>query len=50
MNIAQEIERFRMELLRKLPFYGDIIMRIPFEENRSIRTAQTNGRRIEYKS
>ncbi len=48
MNIAQEIERFRMELLRKLPFYGDIIMRIPFEENRSIRTAQTNGRRIEY--
>ena len=48
MNSIQETERFRMELLRKMPFYGDIIMRIPFEENRSIRTARTNGRRIEY--
>lgn len=42
------VKRFRMELLRKMPFYGDIVMRLPFVPNRSIPTARTDGRKIEY--
>ncbi|MBR3439117.1 MAG: hypothetical protein IKH13_06420, partial [Clostridia bacterium] len=48
MDVNLEIMRFKMELLKKMPFYGDIIMRIPFESNSSIPTAQTNGKSIEY--
>lgn len=46
--IEQAINRFKMELLRKMPFYGDIVMRLPFVENKTIQTARTNGRQIEY--
>ena len=48
MRMEQEISRFKMELLRKMPFYGDILMRLPFVENKKIPTAQTNGGKIEY--
>ena len=48
MDIEDEIKRFKMQLLRKMPFYGDIIMRLPIISNPRIPTAQTNGRRIEY--
>ncbi len=48
MDMEQEVQRFRMELLRKYPFYGDIVMRLPFESNPAIETARTNGYRIEY--
>ena len=48
MSIESEILQFKMQLLRKMPFYGDILMRIPIVENKNIPTAQTNGRRIEY--
>ena len=48
MNIEAEIMRFKMELLRKMPFYGDILMRLPFKENKSIQTARTDGGMIEY--
>lgn len=48
MDIEEEIKRFKMQLLRKMPFYGDIIMRLPIISNPRIPTAQTNGRRIEY--
>ena len=37
-----------MELLKKMPFYGDIIMRVPFVRNSSIPTARTDGGKIEY--
>lgn len=48
MNLQQELQRFKMELLRKQPFYGDIVMRLEFEENRNIATAATNGKKIMY--
>ena len=50
MSIEDEVVRFKMQLLRKMPFYGDIIMRLPITPNDSISTAQTNGRSIEYSS
>ena len=46
--MEQEVSRFKMELLRKMPFYGDILMRLPIIENRGIRTARTDGGKIEY--
>lgn len=48
MEIEQDVERFRMEMLRKMPFYGDIVMRLPFSANPAIPTACTDGSRIEY--
>ena len=48
MDIEQEVRRFRMDMLRKMPFYGDVVMRLPFEANPRIRTACTDGSRIEY--
>ena len=43
MDLEMEIKRFKMDLLRKMPFYGDIVMRLPFVENKHIPTARTNG-------
>ena len=48
MDIDTEIKRFKMDLLRKMPFYGDIVMRLPFIENTQIATARTNGGKVEY--
>ena len=48
MDLDNEIRRFKMDLLRKLPFYGDIIMRLPIRANPNCPTARTNGRQIEY--
>ena len=48
MDLDMEIKRFKMDLLRKMPFYGDIVMRLPFMENTHIPTARTNGGKIEY--
>ncbi len=48
MDTELRIQRFKMDLLRKMPFYGDIVMRLPITENRGIPTAQTNGGKIEY--
>ena len=48
MDLNMEIKRFKMDLLRKMPFYGDIVMRLPFVENTHIPTARTNGGKIEY--
>ena len=48
MIIEDEIVRFKMQLLRKMPFYGDIIMRLPIVRNDAISTARTDGRSIEY--
>ena len=48
MDIAKEIGRFKMDLLRKMPFYGDVLMRLPIVENRNIATACTNGGKIMY--
>lgn len=48
MELEMEIRRFKMDLIRKMPFYGDIVMRLPFVENKKIPTARTDGGKIEY--
>ena len=48
MKMEQEVNRFKMDLLRKMPFYGDILMRVPIVENNKIPTARTDGGKIEY--
>ena len=48
MKFEQKIQRFKMELLRKMPFYGDIVMHIEFVESKSIQTAATDGKTIWY--
>lgn len=48
MDIEKEIQRFKMELLRKMPFYGDVIAHIEFVKNKNIPTAATNGKVIWY--
>ena len=48
MDMEQEVQRFRMEMLRRMPFYGDVMIRLPFAANKQIRTARTNGYQIEY--
>ena len=50
MTIEQEITKFKMTLLRKMPFYGDILMQLPFVRNDRISTARTDGGKIEYNS
>ena len=48
MNIDEEIKSFKMRLLRKMPFYGDIVLRLGFYEKKDIPTACTDGRNIYY--
>ena len=48
MDVEKEITKFKMDLLRKMPFYGDIVMNLPFVPNKKIPTARTNGGMIEY--
>ena len=44
----QRVARFRFLLLRKMPFYGDILMRMPIAPDPSAETALTDGGRILY--
>lgn len=46
MTLQDEIFKFRAGLLRAMPFYGEILMRLPLEESRQFPTAATNGSRI----
>ena len=48
MTVEQDVQRFKMELLRKMPFYGDIVVRLSFESNYNIETACTNGLKVYY--
>ena len=48
MNVEKEIQRFKMELLRKMPFYGDILMHLTFVADKKIQTAATDGKTIWY--
>ncbi|MBR1470355.1 MAG: hypothetical protein IJ600_01780 [Lachnospiraceae bacterium] len=47
-EVAQSLQRFKMHLLRRAPFYGDILLRVRIREDGSIRTAATDGREIRY--
>lgn len=50
MTIAKNVEDFRIALLMRVPFYGEIVNRIPFFEDDSIPTACTDGRSVRYNS
>ncbi|MCR5332368.1 MAG: VWA-like domain-containing protein [Lachnospiraceae bacterium] len=47
-TVRQGLQRFKMQMMRVLPFYGDIMMRVAVIEDPSIETAQTDGRSIRY--
>ncbi len=47
-RIRQGIQRFKMDMMKHMPFYGDIMMRIPLYEDESVETALTDGRCIRY--
>lgn len=48
MNYDREISGFKFAMLRCMPFYGEVLLRVPIIANRQVRTACTNGRVIEY--
>lgn len=47
-EIRRGMQRFKMQMMRQLPFYGDILMRVEIKEDFGIETAQTNGKMIRY--
>ncbi len=47
-KIKQGLQRFKMDMMKSLPFYGDILMRVPAYEDETVETAQTDGRCIRY--
>lgn len=47
-EIEQNISRFKIDLLRKMPFYGDIVTNLVIEADDSIPTACTNGLNVKY--
>lgn len=50
VTLEQELQKFKFDVLRKMPFYGDILMRLNIVENNSFPTAATNGLSIMYNS
>lgn len=48
MDVSQNLLQFKMQLLRHMPFYGDILMRLPIRESKDVPTAATDGRVILY--
>lgn len=48
MDVRQNLMQFKMQLLRFMPFYGDILMRLPLKESTDIPTAATDGHTILY--
>lgn len=48
MRAEKNIANFKLQLLRVMPFYGDILTQIPIVPEPAAGTARTNGRRIEY--
>ncbi len=47
-DIRRGISKFKVEMMRVKPFYGDILMKIPIIEDKSVPTACTNGKCIRY--
>lgn len=48
MKIEEKIKNFKIKLIRKLPFYGDVVLRLGFYEKKEIPTACTDGKNIYY--
>lgn len=49
-RVSQDILKFKMALVRKMPFYGDIVIKLPIVQDNGIPTACTNGKYIKYNS
>lgn len=47
-KIKQGLQRFKMDMMKHKPFYGDILMRVRVYEDYKIPTAATDGRCIRY--
>ncbi len=47
-GIRLGLTKFKMDMMRAYPFYGDIMLKIPLIEDKNIPTACTNGRNIRY--
>ena len=47
-NMEERLTAFKMLLLRKMPFYGDILTNVPIVSDLSIPTACTDGRTIRF--
>lgn len=48
MTIEEEIKNFKFRLLRKMPFYGDVVVRLNFIESDTVEVACTDGKNIFY--
>ncbi|MBE5958915.1 MAG: hypothetical protein E7254_08670 [Lachnospiraceae bacterium] len=48
MCVEEKFSKFRVNMLRNNPFYGDIIMKVKFKERNDIGTAATDGKIIYY--
>ncbi len=48
MSVDENVQRFRMTMLLEMPYYGEIISRVPFISDNTIPTAQTNGLQVRY--
>ena len=46
MTIEEEIKNFKFRLLRKMPFYGDIVVRLNFIESDTVEVACTDGKNV----
>ena len=47
-NMEERLTAFKMLLLRKMPFYGDLLTNIPIVSDPTIPTACTDGRTIRF--
>ena len=47
-EIRQGLQRFKLDMMKFIPFYGDILMKVTVTEDEQIQTAQTDGREIRY--
>ena len=47
-QIRNEILKFKMQVNRVMPFYGDVMMKLSFVENKHIPTACTDGLVVYY--
>lgn len=48
MTAEQSVQKFRMDMLRKMPFYGGVVMRLRFRKTTETKTACTNGYEVLY--
>ncbi|MBO4280354.1 MAG: hypothetical protein J5872_00710 [Lachnospiraceae bacterium] len=48
MDVSSEIQKLRMDAVRRAPFYGDILVSLTFHEDPSVPTAVTDGMTVRY--